>query len=77
MTLKLSKLADRTPVKLTLALDPDLHARLADYARLYQEAYGEPARIEDLAPAMLARFLDGDRYFRRARKEKLKPARGD
>ncbi|MGD9801431.1 MAG: DUF2274 domain-containing protein [Parvularculaceae bacterium] len=77
MTLKLAKIADRTPVKLTLALDPDLHARLGDYARLYQEAYGDAARIEDLAPVMLQKFLDGDRHFRRARRTQAKSTKGD
>ncbi len=77
MNLRLPKLADRTPVKLALTIDPLLYARLADYARLYQATYGEAARIEDLAPVMLARFLEGDRYFRKARKDILKPAAGD
>ena len=34
--------------------------------------YGETARIEDLAPQMLQKFLDGDRHFRRARKSATK-----
>lgn len=76
MTLKLGKLPDKTPVKLTLSLEPALHARLADYARLYEATYGAPARIEDLAPEMLSRFLDGDRAFRRARRT-LSAATGD
>jgi hypothetical protein len=77
MTLRLAKLPDRTPVKMTLVLDPSLHARLADYASLYHETYGEAARIEDLVPAMLERFLDGDRQFRRARKSKPIITAGD
>ena len=70
--LRLARLPDRTPVKLTLALDPELHARLHEYAAIYEATYGETARIEDLAPVMLQKFLDGDRHFRRARKSATK-----
>lgn len=77
MTLRLGKLPDRTPIKLTLALEPELHARLASYAALYEETYGAPARIEDLAPVMLDRFMAADRYFRRAGKVQSRAKKGD
>jgi hypothetical protein len=67
--LKLSKLPERTPVKLTLALSPQLHADLALYADAYAEAYGTREEIADLIPAMLARFLDSDRAFRGPRRK--------
>jgi hypothetical protein len=68
MNLRLAKLPDRTPVKLTLALDPETAAALQDYAALYQETYGEAERAETLAAAMIDMFLASDAGFRRARK---------
>jgi hypothetical protein len=65
--IKLARLPDRTPVKLTISIMPDLHALLAKYAAFYEHAYGQPERVEDLVPAMLASFLDGDRGFAKAR----------
>ena len=65
--LKLAKLPDRTPVKLTVTVSPELHKALRDYADLYHQAYGQKEPIEDLVPFMLQGFLDGDKAFRRAR----------
>jgi len=61
--LKLTKLPDRTPVKLAIVIMPDLHAALRDYSTLYAETYGMTAEIVDLIPAMLAAFLESDRTF--------------
>ncbi|WP_191555603.1 DUF2274 domain-containing protein [Brevundimonas aurantiaca] len=66
--LKLAKLPDRTPVKITITVMPDLNRALADYAALYRESYGEKADVADLIPAMLDAFLAGDREFAKARK---------
>jgi hypothetical protein len=66
MSMKLSKLPDRTPVKLTTTLTPNLAARLRDYADFYAETYGTREEVADLAPFMLEAFLDGDADFRRA-----------
>jgi hypothetical protein len=66
--LRISKLPDRNPVKLTIAVMPDLHDALQDYARLYAETYGQADAMVDLVPAMLASFLEGDREFQKARK---------
>ena len=68
MTLRLAQLPDRTPVKITIAVDPALHAALMDYAAIYEATYGVVERIEDLAPFMLESFLGADAGFRRARK---------
>lgn len=65
--LKLGKLPDRTPVKLAIAVTPDLHQMLQQYAALYAEAYGREEPIAELIPAMLASFLDSDRGFVRSR----------
>lgn len=69
--LKLGKLPDRTPVKLALTITPDLHAALTDYAEIYAAAYGANETVADLAPAMLAAFLDSDREFQRARAARI------
>lgn len=64
--LKLPQLPDRVPVKLTIALMPDLHQQLTHYAGLYREAYGREEALGDLIPAMLQAFLQSDRTFVRA-----------
>lgn len=69
MTLRIGRLPDRTPVKITLNIDPELHASLQDYAAIYEKTYGKKEKVEDLAPFMLDGFLSGDTAFKRARKE--------
>jgi hypothetical protein len=66
--LKLARLPDRVPVKMTISISPELDRALGDYAALYQETYGRTERIADLVPAMLASFLDSDRAFCRRRR---------
>lgn len=65
--LKLAKIPERTPVKLAIAISPDLNAALIDYAALYTQTYGVSEPVSDLIPAMLAGFLESDREFQRAR----------
>ena len=65
--LKLAKLPDRTPVKLSITITPDLQNALREYAALYADAYGTEEPIVELIPAMLAAFLESDRNFVRAR----------
>lgn len=66
--LKLPKLPDRTPVKLTVVVTPDLHQALSDYAALYAQTYGREEAVTELIPAMLSAFLESDRTFAVARK---------
>lgn len=66
--LKLSRLPDRKPVKLTIHVLPELKAALSDYAAAYEEAYGARESVADLIPYMLQSFLDSDRGFTRARR---------
>lgn len=73
MSLRLEKLPDRKPVKMTLTIDPELHDSLTDYAAVYQRTYGTNERPEALAPAMLDAFLKGDSAFKRARKTLKQP----
>ena len=65
--LKLARLAERTPIKLTISIMPDLNERLIAYADLYRETYGRKESVADLIPAMLTAFVDGDRAFARKR----------
>ena len=67
--LKLAKLPDRTPVKITIALNPDLNQALRDYAEIYRAQYGEAESVADLIPFMLGAFLGSDKGFAKARKE--------
>lgn len=61
--IRLPKLPDRTPVKLSISILPDLHQRLKDYAAAYAEHSGSEESVAGLVPAMLAAFLDSDREF--------------
>jgi len=67
--IKLARLPDRTPVKITIAVPPELHVALKDYARVYADSYGQTEPVVELIPAMLAGFLEGDRVFVRRRRE--------
>lgn len=68
-SIKLARLPDRTPVKITIAVPPELHQALEDYARIYAEIYGHAEPVADLIPAMLAGFLVSDKAFGRRRRE--------
>jgi hypothetical protein len=65
--LKLPKLPDRTPVKLTISIMPELNEALSDYAKVYQSTDGQSEVVADLVPLMLKSFLDSDRGFAKAR----------
>ena len=67
--LKLNRLPDRTPVKLTIMISPELKRSLDEYAGVYRETYGSDEPIGELVPAIIAAFLDSDRSFQRARGE--------
>lgn len=66
--IRLGKLPDRTPVKVTIIVSPELNQALLDYASLYEETYGQAEPVQELIPAMLASFLDGDKLFARRRR---------
>jgi hypothetical protein len=66
--LKLTKLPDRKPVRVTIRLDPELNRSLERYAALYRESYGESESVATLIPFMLERFLNEDRAFAKASK---------
>lgn len=68
VVLRLARLPDRTPVKITISASPELKEALSDYARFYEEDYGTAEPLGELIPAMLASFLASDRAFIRRRK---------
>ncbi|MES2904299.1 MAG: DUF2274 domain-containing protein [Pseudomonadota bacterium] len=65
--LRLARLPDRTPVRITINVSPDLNQALSDYASLYEEIYGRAESVQELIPFMLASFLGADRFFSRRR----------
>ena len=65
--IKLPQLPDRTPMKLTISVMPDLQQALTDYAALYAKTYGRDESVVELIPAMLGAFLESDRTFARSR----------
>jgi hypothetical protein len=65
--LKLARIPDRTLLKLTVMVMPDLHLALSDYARIYAETDGREEPVAELIPAILSAFLESDRGFVRAR----------
>jgi len=66
--LKLTRLPERTPVKMPIQVSPALHAELQDYAAVYAQAYGKEEAIANLIPFMLETFLAGDTGFKKARR---------
>jgi len=64
--IRLKQLPERTPVKLTISLMPDLHTRIGEYAAFYRDQYGREEPVAELIPAMLAAFLESDRAFVRS-----------
>ena len=61
--IKLARLPDRTPIKLTLSVLPDLHQALNNYAAFYRATYGAEEPVAELIPHMLTTFLQSDKAF--------------
>lgn len=64
--LKLAKLPDRTPVKLTITIGAELNQMLKEYADAYQATYGTAEQVIDLIPFMLEAFVQSDKSFVKA-----------
>jgi|CXWL01.1.fsa_nt_gi hypothetical protein len=75
--LRLSKLPERTPVRLTIVLDPASHALLQEYSTLYSATYGQEETLSELIPFMLRSFVEGDKAFVRARRSRDGKSSGD
>lgn len=69
-SIRLQRLPDRTTVKISIAVSPELAERLAAYAEAYETAYGQKESVADMIPFMLAGFLDSDREFVRGRRSR-------
>jgi hypothetical protein len=67
--MKLSKLPDRNPVRITFSAMPELNTALMRYAEFYKSTYGEAAAVPDLVPSMLEALMESDREFAKFRKE--------
>ena len=77
MNLRLSKLPDRTPVKLSITMSPELNTALQDYCKVYRRVYpGQKESVADLIPYMLDAFIQSDRGFAKARREMNGPQTG-
>jgi hypothetical protein len=74
--LRLSKLPDRAPVKISINVTPDLHAALTAYADAYQATYGSMESVAELIPYMLAAFIESDSGFRKVRRGLDAPTSG-
>jgi hypothetical protein len=68
--LRLSRLPDRTPVKISISVTPDLHAALTAYADAYQATYGSAESVAELIPYMLTAFIESDGGFRKATRDR-------
>ncbi len=68
--LKLARLPDRIPVKISITVGPDLNKALHAYAELYRETYGQTESVVELIPYILESFLENDRGFAKARRER-------
>ena len=74
MSLRLSKLPDRTPVKISITVSPELNTALRDYCEVYRRVYpGQKESVADLIPYMLDAFIQSDRGFAKARREMRGP----
>lgn len=59
--LKLAKLPDRTPIKLTIVIGAELNEALKAYGERYTAAYGVSEPVIELIPYMLETFLQSDK----------------
>nr|WP_286207870.1 DUF2274 domain-containing protein [Hephaestia sp. MAHUQ-44] len=70
----MQRLPDRTPIKLTITMLPDLSQALKEYSAFYAATYGRDEQTAELVPAMLDAFLESDRAFVRWRAANRKEA---
>ena len=68
MSLKLERLPDRNPAKITITVGPELKSALDAYAEIYRRTYGQKESVAELIPFMLDAFIAADPGFKRARK---------
>ena len=71
--LKLAELQDDTPVKLTIELPGAVHRDLVAYGEALSAQSGRAVEPSRLIVPMIARFMNTDRAFTRARRSPAKP----
>lgn len=74
--LRLGPLADDKPVRLTVDLTVGTHRDLFAYAQVFASEMGQSAEPVRLFTPMLARFMEGDRAFTKARRASVPPVVG-
>lgn len=64
-TLKLGRIPDERPVKLTIEVPAPLHRKLIAYGEALARETGqaEPIPPAKIAPAMIAGYIDSDKEF--------------
>jgi len=65
-TLRIAKLPNLNPVKLTVSLEPEVHQMLEDYARIYGDSYCEAVKPHPLY-SIWERYI----YIKRTKNEHL------
>ena len=68
MSLKIGAIPNRKPRKVTLSFPPEIADALQDYTVIHAREHGSETTVAELALLMIARFLETDRSFQRARK---------
>ena len=68
--LKLPKLPDRTPVKISIMVPAELNRDLQEYAEAYRVAYGAAETVAEMIPFMLAAFVANDSGFKKMKATK-------
>jgi len=71
--IKLAKLPDRTPAKITFVASADLNQDLVDYAEAYRLRYGSAESIAELIPFILRAFIESDAGFKKLRRKRVSP----
>lgn len=68
--LRLGPIAEEKPVKLTLEITGELMREIGDYAQVHAKLTGlaSPLPPERIIPAMIGRFIAGDREFSKQRR---------
>lgn len=68
--LRLGPIAEEKPVKLTLEITGELMREIGDYAQIHAKLTGLAAPLppERIIPAMIERFIAGDREFAKQRR---------
>ncbi len=66
--IRIAKLPDLTPIKMSISVELEVHRMLEDYAKIYSETYRETVKPAALVHLMIAAFLATNNDFKRARK---------